>query len=61
VTPDVYAPVSSASDYTPLAYFLRERAAKVLGFGRQTTAASFQTACTTFTPVPPASATKQKP
>lgn len=49
--PDVYAIVSSDSDYTPLAHYLRERGAKVLGFGRPTTAASFQAACTSFTPL----------
>jgi hypothetical protein len=58
--PDVYALVSSDSDYTPLALFLRERGAKVLGFGRPNTAASFQAACTTFTSIPPASAAKPK-
>jgi hypothetical protein len=55
--PDVYALVSSDSDYTPLAHYLRERGAKVLGFGRPNTAASFQAACTTFTPIQPATAT----
>lgn len=49
--PDVYAIVSSDSDYIPLAHYLRERGAKVLGFGRPTTAASFQAACTSFTPL----------
>ncbi|MCC2592729.1 NYN domain-containing protein [Tessaracoccus sp. OS52] len=48
VTPDVYGPVSSDSDYTPLAHFLRERGAKVIGFGNANTAASFQAACTLF-------------
>lgn len=60
VKPDVYALVSSDSDYTPLAHFLRERGAKVLGFGRPSTAASFQAACTAFTPIQPASAAKPK-
>lgn len=58
--PDVYALVSSDSDYTPLAHFLRERGAAVLGFGRQSTAASFRAACTAFTPIQPASAAKPK-
>ena len=51
VRPDVFALVSSDSDYTPLAHYLRERGAKVLGFGRPTTAPSFQVACTTFTAI----------
>ncbi len=51
VAPDVFALVSSDSDYTPLAHYLRERGVKVLGFGRPTTAPSFQAACTTFTAV----------
>lgn len=64
VGPEVFAVVSSDSDYTPLAHYLRERGAKVLGFGRATTAASFQAACTTFTPnqtasVKPKAAPKQ--
>lgn len=49
--PGVFAVVSSDSDYTPLAHYLRERGAKVLGFGRPTTAASFRAACTSFTPL----------
>lgn len=60
VRPDVYAIVSSDSDYTPLAHYLRERGAKVLGFGRPTTAASFRAACTTFTPLLPAGNAKPK-
>ena len=51
VAPDVFALVSSDSDYTPLAHYLRERGVKVLGFGRPSTAPSFQVACTTFTPI----------
>lgn len=51
VRPDLFALVSSDSDYTPLAHYLRERGAKVLGFGRPTTAPSFQAACTLFTPL----------
>lgn len=47
--PDVFAIVSSDSDYTPLANYLRERGASVLGFGRANTAASFRVACTSFT------------
>lgn len=47
--PDVFALVSSDSDYTPLAVFLRERGATVLGFGRPTTPTSFRAACTSFT------------
>jgi hypothetical protein len=46
--PDVYALVSSDSDYTPLAHFLRERGATVIGFGRENTAVSFRVACTLF-------------
>ena len=37
--PDVYALVSSDSDYTPLAHFLRERGVTVIGYGRANTAA----------------------
>lgn len=51
IGPAVFAIVSSDSDYTPLAHYLRERGARVLGFGRPTTAASFQAACTMFTPL----------
>ena len=36
---------------SPLAHYLRERGAQVLGFGRPTTAPSFQAACTTFTAI----------
>lgn len=52
VGPDVFAVMSSDSDYTPLAQYLRERGAMVLGFGRASTAPSFQAACTLFTPLP---------
>ena len=48
VRPDVFAIVSSDSDYTPLAHYLRERGAEVIGFGRPTTAPSFQASCTAF-------------
>ena len=34
IRPDVYALVSSDSDYAPLAHFLRERGVTVIGFGR---------------------------
>lgn len=51
VAPDAFALVSSDSDYTPLAHYLRERGAQVLGFGRPTTAPSFQAACTPFTAI----------
>ena len=54
--PDVYALVSSDSDYAPLAHFLRERGARVLGFGRPNTAESFRVACTLFIPLPGAAA-----
>ncbi len=54
--PEVFALVSSDSDYAPLAHFLRERGAKVLGFGRPNTAESFRAACTLFIPLPDASA-----
>jgi hypothetical protein len=46
--PDVFALVSSDSDYSPLAHYLRERGATVLGLGRANTAESFRLACTTF-------------
>lgn len=52
----VFAIASSDSDYTPLAHYLRERGAEVLGFGRPTTAVSFQAACTRFTPIQAAAA-----
>ena len=52
VRPDVFAIVSSDSDYTPLAHYLRERGAEVIGFGRPTTAASFQAACSRFVAIP---------
>lgn len=52
--PDVYALVSSDSDYTPLAHFLRERGATVIAYGRQNTAVSFRGACTRFVAVPDA-------
>ncbi len=60
VRPDVYALVSSDSDYAPLAHFLRERGAKVVGFGRASTAESFRVACTVFVPMPDASTGKPK-
>lgn len=59
--PDVYALVSSDSDYTPLAHFLRERGATVIGYGRPNTAASFRGACTLFVAVPDAAAAAGKP
>jgi len=59
--PDVYALVSSDSDYTPLAHFLRERGATVIGYGRPNTAASFRGACTLFVAVPDAVAGKPTP
>lgn len=49
--PDVFALVSSDSDYTALAMFLRERGAKVVVFGRATTPASLRAACTAFVPI----------
>ncbi|WP_028708498.1 NYN domain-containing protein [Propionicicella superfundia] len=61
IGPDVFALVSSDSDFTPLAHFLRERGAKVLGFGRPTTPASFQAACTTFTAIQGNDAAASKP
>ena len=63
IRPDAYALVSSDSDYTPLAHFLRERGVTVIGFGRAKTAQSFQVACTFFVPIPdaPAGEPKSKP
>jgi hypothetical protein len=63
IRPDVYALVSSDSDYAPLAHFLRERGAKVIGFGRANTAESFRVACTFFVPIPgaPDGKPKQEP
>jgi hypothetical protein len=58
--PDVYALVSSDSDYGPLAQFLRERGATVMGFGRASTAESFRVACTSFVPISDVLPGKQK-
>jgi hypothetical protein len=60
IRPDVYALVSSDSDYAPLAHFLRERGVKVIGFGRATTPESFRVACTLFVPTPGAAAGEPK-
>ena len=58
--PGVYALVSSDSDYAPLAHFLRERGATVVGFGRTNTPESFRVACSTFVTIsdPPPAAPK---
>lgn len=61
VRPDVYALVSSDSDFASLALFLRERGAKVVGFGRANTAGSFRAACTEFVSLPDAANGKPKP
>jgi hypothetical protein len=61
IRPDVYALVSSDSDYAPLAHFLRERGVTVIGFGRATTAESFRVACTLFVPIPGAAADEPAP
>lgn len=61
IRPDVYALVSSDSDYAPLAHFLRERGATVIGFGRANTAESFRVACTLFVPIADAPAGEPKP
>jgi hypothetical protein len=61
IKPDVYALVSSDSDYAPLAHFLRERGATVIGFGRPNTAGSFRVACSSFVTVPGAPAGEPKP
>ena len=61
IRPDVYALVSSDSDYAPLAHFLRERGVQVIGFGRANTAESFRVACTAFVPIPDAPAAEPKP
>ena len=61
IGPEVYALVSSDSDYAPLAHFLRERGGKVIGFGRANTAESFRAACTLFVPTPGAPAGDPKP
>ena len=60
IRPDVYALVSSDSDYAPLAHFLRERGVTVIGFGRANTAESFRVACTSFVPIPDAPAGEPK-
>jgi hypothetical protein len=59
--PDVYALVSSDSDFTPLAHFLRQRGATVIGYGRRNTAVSFRAASTTFVVVPDAVTGKPTP
>jgi len=59
--PDVFAIVSSDSDYTPLATYLRERGHQVLGFGRPDAPASFQAACTTYVGLPAKVETRPKP
>lgn len=59
--PDVYALVSSDSDYAPVAHFLRERGATVIGYGRESTATSFRTACSLFIAVPVAAAERPTP
>lgn len=51
--PDGYALVSSDADFTPLALYLREQGADVHGYGRASTPAPFQHACTTFTVLEP--------
>lgn len=56
----MFALVSSDSDFTPLAHFLRERGAKVHGFGRSSTPVSFREACTAFTPIKDPVAIKPK-
>jgi hypothetical protein len=61
IRPDVFALVSSDSDYAPLAHFLRERGAKVIGFGRANTAESFRAACTIFVPITGAPGGEPKP
>lgn len=60
IRPEVYALVSSDSDFAPLAHFLRERGAKVVGFGRANTAESFRVACSLFVPIPDAVADKPR-
>lgn len=59
--PEVFALVSSDSDYTPLAQFLRERGATVIGVGRENTAVSFRVACTRFVVIPDAVVGRSSP
>lgn len=61
IRPDVYGLVSSDSDYAPLAHFLRERGAKVMGFGRANTPESFRVACSVFVPITDPAPSKPKP
>ena len=61
IRPGVYGLVSSDSDYAPLAHFLRERGAKVVGFGRANTPESFRVACSVFVPISDPAAAKPKP
>jgi uncharacterized LabA/DUF88 family protein len=49
VAPDAFAIVSSDSDFTPLAHYLREKGCDVYGYGRSNTPAPFVSACTRFT------------
>lgn len=46
--PDVFAIVSSDSDFTPLVMHLREKGAVVFGFGQQKTPKPFVSACSRF-------------
>lgn len=50
-TLDAFAIVSSDSDFTPLAHYLREKGVAVYGYGREKTPAPFQSACSKFTVV----------
>jgi uncharacterized protein (TIGR00288 family) len=45
---DTFILVTSDSDFTPLAYILRENNKKVLGFGSSTYSRSFKSACDSF-------------
>lgn len=46
--PDAFAIVSSDSDFTPLVLHIKERGAKVFGFGESKTPAPFVDACSMF-------------
>lgn len=56
--PDIFALVSSDSDYGPLAIYLREHGASVIGVGRANTPGSFKAACSEFLAIVEASPTK---
>lgn len=61
LAPAVFGLVSSDSDFSTLALYLREQGATVVGFGRAATPVSFQAACTRFVEIVAPSASKPSP